>query len=237
MLAGAVAAQKLGLTQGSKVKIKETMFTVSGIIQSTGSEDDQVLFAPIGALQAATGNQGRAHFIEVSALCAGCPIEEIVQQLEEHLPGMDVRAMQQVVRQRMATVSFVKRMGMGVSLVILLTASFMIGLSIFSAVSERKKEIGLLRALGFSRGAVFGVFCLEAMIVGAGAALVGYVGGFGVGQRLLTVLDAAQGATMTFAPSHFALTVAGVLVLSLVASAFPAYKATRVEPSHALVML
>lgn len=237
VLAGSGAAQALGLAPGSTVELEGTVFTVAGVIRSTGSEDDQVLFAPLAALQKATGHEGRAHFIEVSALCSGCPIEDIVAQLERKLPGTEVRAMQQVVRQRMATVSFVKRMALLVGVVILLTACFMIGLSIYAAVNERTREIGLLRAVGFSRLAVFSVFCLEALAVGGVAAVVGYGGGVFAGVELLGLLKLAQGAHIAFNPAHFALTLAGVMALSLAASAFPAYKASRVEPCRALVML
>lgn len=237
VLAGSAAATVLGLKVGDPVQVEGATFSVAGIIKPTGSEDDQVIFAPITALQQATGNPGRAHFIEVAALCAGCPIEDIVAQIREKLPDVEVTAMQQVVQQRMATIGFVKHLALIVSLIILVTACFMIGLSIFSAVNERKKEIGLMRAIGFSRVSVFAVFCLEAVIVGVLAAIVGYAGGFVASLELLKVLELAEGATLTFAPGHFVATLGAVSLLSLAASAYPAYRASCVEPSQALVML
>lgn len=237
VLLGSAAATALGLTTGDQVEVEGVSFTVAGIIRQTGSEDDHVIFAPLKALQAAAGFPGKVHFIEVAALCAGCPIEDIVAQIESQLPGVEVVAMQQVVQQRMATISFVKELALIVSLVILITACFMIGLSIFSAVNERKKEIGLLRAIGFSRFGVFAVFCLEALIVGVLAAVVGYGGGYAASLELLEVLDMAEGVELVFEPVHFAATLAAVACLSLAASAYPAYKGSRVEPSQALVML
>ncbi len=237
VLLGSAAAQALGLAVGDMVEVKETSFRVAGVLQETGTDDDQVIFAPIKTLQQATGNFDKVHYVEVAALCSGCPISEIVAQIEKQLPGANVRAMQQVVQQRMASISFVRQLALLVSLVILLTACFMIGLSIFSAVNERKKEIGLLRAIGFSRAAVFAVFCLEAFLVGVVAAMVGYGGGFAASLQLLELLDMAEGVVLDPRPAHFAVTLLAVSLLSLVASVFPAYKASRIEPSQALVML
>jgi putative ABC transport system permease protein len=237
VLAGSAAAGTLGIEPGTMLEIEGQSFTVSGVLAPTGGEDDNVLFAGIGALQRAAGKGDVAHFIEVSALCAGCPIEEIVAEIEHMLPGAEIKALQQVVKQRMMTVHFVNNLALSVSLVILLTACVMIGLSVFSAVNERKHEIGVMRSLGFSRFRVFAVFCLEALLTGVLAGAIGYGGGFAVSTKVLSMLEMTRTATIRFEPVHFLLTMAGVAMLSVAASAYPAFKAARMEPSKALVVL
>jgi putative ABC transport system permease protein len=237
ILAGSEAAARLGLAPGDPVTIEGRTFTVSGLLGPTGSEDDRLLFADLHALQAAAGKENRIHFVEVAALCAGCPIEEITAQIASGLPGTDVKAMQQVVKSRMMTVDFVKHLAFAVSGVILLTACVMIGLSIFTAVNERKNEIGLLRALGFSKGSVFLLMHLEALILGATAAVIGHLAGFAASGRLMALLDLGETAAPSFDPLQFALVVAAVAGLTSLASLPPALAAARIEPSQALVML
>jgi putative ABC transport system permease protein len=237
LLAGNTAARIYGMEPGSELLIEGQPFTVSGVLASTGGEDDNVIFGDIGALQRVTGRGDVAHFVEVSALCAGCPVEEIVAEIEHVLPGVEVKALQQVVKQRMMTVQFVNSLALSVSMVILLTACVMIGLSVFSAVNERKHEIGVMRSLGFSRVHVFAVFSLEALLTGVLAGAIGYAGGFGVSAKVLTMLEMTRTATLTFDPAHFVLTMAGVALLSVAAAAYPAFKAARMEPSRALVVL
>jgi len=238
ILAGSAAAAALGLTPGATVSVEGTPFTVSGVLFPTGSEDDNVLFTDLSALQKAAGKPGAVHFIEVAALCSGCPIEEITAQLEQALPGAEVTAMQQVVKQRMMTVEFVRTLAAAVSGVILLTACVMIGLSVFSAVNERIHEIGLLRALGFSKGSVFAVFSLEAVCVGLLAGAVGYLGGVWASGSLAGLLDiGGQPLGASLDPLHFCLALLGVPLLAALAALPPALKAARVEPSQALVML
>jgi putative ABC transport system permease protein len=237
VLAGSAAARTLGLGPGTAIEVEGRAFQVSGILAPTGGDDDGVVFADIGTLQQASGRGDVAHFVEVSALCAGCPVEEIVAEIEHMLPGAEVKALQQVVKQRMMTVHFVNSLALSVSLVILLTACVMIGLSVFSAVNERKHEIGVMRSLGFSRFSVFVVFSMEALLTGMLAGAIGYAGGFAVSGKVLSVLEMTRAATLSFDPAHFLLTMAAVALLSMAASAYPAFKAARMDPSRALVVL
>lgn len=237
VLAGAHAARALGLAPGSEVAVMGRPFTVAGVLNVTGGDDDNVIFADIGALQSAAGKPGAAHFVEIAALCAGCPIEDITDQLEAALPNAEVITMQQVVRERMMTVDFVQKLAAGISAVILLTACVMIGLSIFTSVNERIHEIGLLRALGFSKGSVFAVFSLEAVGMGLVAGGLGQIGGMFASESLAGLVGLGDAAIATFNPLHFALALVVVPLLAALAALPPALKAARVEPSQALVML
>ena len=235
--AGAEAAARLGLAPGSTVAIEGRDFMVAGVLAPTGSDDDKLLFTGLHALQQAAGKENRVHFIEVAALCSGCPIDEITAQIAAGLPDTDIKAMQQVVKSRMMTVDFVKHLALAVSGVILLTACVMIGLSVFSSVNERKNEIGLLRALGFSKPAVFFLMTLEALILGLASAVTGCLAGYGASFRLMALLDLGPAAAPVFDPVQFVLVFLAVGVLSGLAALPPALAASRIEPSQALVML
>jgi len=237
VLVGSAAAAKLNLKLGSEVPLGNTHMVVTGILAPTGSEDDNVLLADLTFVQNAVGRPGKANFVEVAALCSGCPIEDIVHQLGTALPGVEIKTLRNIVEQRMYSVHFVKQLILSVSLVILLTGCSMVGISMLSAVNERKKEIGILRSLGFSRRAVFSIFCAEAASIGLLAGLAGYVTGYAVSFRILAVLDMAEGAVLSFEPLHLAATVLILALLTSLASLVPAWKAAAIEPSEALVTL
>ena len=237
VLAGSAAAAKLGLKIGDKVPLGTTHLTVTGILAPTGSEDDNVLLADLTFVQNAVGRPGKANFVEVAALCSACPIEDIVNQLGAALPGVEIKTLRNIVEQRMYSVHFVKRLILSVSLVILLTGCSMVGISMLSAVNERKKEIGILRSLGFSRRAVFSIFCAEAASIGLVAGLAGYLAGFAVSYRILAVLELGEGAQLSFEPLHLLATAVTLALLTSLASLVPAWKAAAIEPSEALVTL
>ena len=57
----------------------------------------------------------------MAAICSGCPIGDIVDQLREQLPYTEVKALQDIVNQRMASVRFVQKLALSTSLVICIT--------------------------------------------------------------------------------------------------------------------
>jgi putative ABC transport system permease protein len=237
VLVGGKAAAKLDLKVGDAIDLEGVDATVSGILMPTGSDDDSVIFAPMNFVQSNFGAPGHVSFIEVAALCAGCPIEDIVNQIQAAVPDADIQALQSIVKQRMYSVEFVKRLILTVSLVILFIACCMVGVTMLSSVNERIKEIGLMRSIGFGRASIFSIFCFEAALIGVLAGIIGYLGGYGLSLKVLAMLDMAEGATVSFDPAHMGLTGLLIVSVSVLSALFPAWKASSVEPSEALISL
>ncbi|MCJ2166167.1 MULTISPECIES: FtsX-like permease family protein [unclassified Pseudodesulfovibrio] len=237
VVVGSKAAASLGLQAGSVFDLNDVSVRASGILMPTGSDDDSVVFMGMDLAQQHFGVRDRVNFVEVAALCAGCPIEDIVAQLRSSLPETDIQALQSIVKQRMYSVNFVKQLILTVSLVILFIACCMVGVTMLASVNERIKEIGLMRSLGFSRGSIFSIFCFEAMLIGLGSGVIGYVGGYWLSLKVLSMLDMAEGAVVSFNLGHLALTGLFIVTVSVLSAFFPAWKAASVEPSEALISL
>ncbi|MGE4293405.1 MAG: ABC transporter permease [Desulfovibrio sp.] len=237
LLVGSRVAQGLGVQPGDTLALFGKTSRVSGVLHATGSDDDKVLFTDIRELQKLTAQPGRISFMEVAALCSGCPIDDIVAEISAAMPGTEVMALKNVVKQRMYSVEFVQRLGLAVSLVILLTACAMVGLSMLSSVNERRKEIGILRSLGYSNADVFTIFSLEALFIGLGAGIAGYVFGWLVAGRVIDVLENAGKSALPFHLGHLALVVLVAALVSTISASIPAVKASRVLPYDALSAL
>jgi putative ABC transport system permease protein len=108
------------------------------------------------------------------------------------------------------------------------------------AVYERVREIGTLAAIGTLPRKILTLFLVEGFFLGIAGAVVGVLVGLGlIGLLHLAKLSVTFGqGTYTLAPTITPLEVltASVLVIgvSLLASAQPAYKASRLEPIEAL---
>lgn len=237
VVVGAKAGDRLGLSPGMTFDLGGHPVVVSGVLMPTGSDDDSVIFAGMDFAQTHFGTTDRVNFVEVAALCAGCPIEDIVDQIQQALPHTEIHALQSIVKQRMYSVNFVKQLILTVSLIILFIACCMVGVTMLSSVNERIKEIGLMRSLGFSRKGIFGIFCFEAMIIGLVAGCIGYLGGFGLSIKVLEALDMAEGATTVFSATDMGLTCLFIVSVSVLSAFFPAWKASAIEPSEALISL
>ena len=237
LLVGSRAAEQLGLKNGDVVSLFDQQFTVAATLYETGSEDDGVIFMGLPRLQQLLGRSDSTSYIEVSALCSGCPIEDIVAQIQSALPGAKVSALRHVVVQRMASVHFVQQLALAVSLIILITAVCMVGLSMLSAVNERKKDIGILRSLGYGKRQVFFIFCIEAGCVGGLAGFIGYFAGFGASFHVLEFLNLTAGTVPAFSSLHLFASMMIFTIITVVAASYPALKGARIEPSRVLVAL
>ncbi|HKL25377.1 MAG TPA: ABC transporter permease, partial [Desulfuromonadales bacterium] len=78
LVAGRVAAERLGLGIGDQVAVNGREFTVAGLLAETGSQDDQLLIAPLSTAQQVLGKPGTVSLVEVAALCHDCPVEDMV---------------------------------------------------------------------------------------------------------------------------------------------------------------
>jgi len=236
-LAGATAARKLGLTPGQALEVDGHCLRLSGVLKPTGSDDDMVLFVPLALAQKIAAKEGQASFLEVAALCSGCPIDDIVAQLQAALPDTDVRALAQVAESRMYSVHFAQNLAFSVSLVILITACTMLVMSMLSSVVERRREIGIMRAVGFSRPKIFIVFVSEAIGIGLVSGVLAYALGQFLTEYVLRQLQLAQDVSLVFQGMPFMVLVLLAALTAAIAAAFPAWRASLVEPADALVSL
>jgi putative ABC transport system permease protein len=122
--------------------------------------------------------------------------------------------------------------------VALLVGTFSIYNTFSIIVAQRTRESALMRALGAGRGQVLGAVVLEAVIVGAVASLAGIVGGLGIASLLKAMFDAFGFALpaggLEFTTNTIAVALVVGMVVTLVAAAAPAVRASRVAPLAAL---
>ena len=237
VLMGSTLAARLELAPGARLQVGGQSVTLTGVLDPTGSDDDNVLFMGLPLAQKLLRTGDSASFVEVAALCSGCPIEDIVAELTAALPGQDVKALRQVVAQRMYAVGFARNLALLVGLVIVCTACAMLVMSMLAAVTERRREIGILRAVGFSRTGVFWIFAFEALATGLVAGALGYGAGYFAGRAVLTTLALEAASFPPFSVAEFSVCIGVSIVLAVLAAAFPAWKAGRVDPATALASL
>ncbi len=119
----------------------------------------------------------------------------------------------------------------------LVVSSIMIGVITYISVLERKKEIGILRAMGASKGNVANVFNAETFIVGALAGLLGIGISFALMPVENYILQVLSGGTRMYAfipPKAAVILVLLSIVLTLIGGWIPSRKAAKSDPVTAL---
>lgn len=234
LLAGAKAAEALKLSAGAKAKVNDRAMTVSGLIAPTGSQDDNLVFVHLADAQAILGKPGMISMAEAAALCTACPIDEMVKQIGAILPGARVTAISQVVKSRMKSMSGLKRMSMAVGSLVVLVGGLVVLVTMTGSVRERTSEIGVFRAIGFRQGQVMRIILTEAGLVALIAGLLGYGLGLTATYLALPFVSESGRAVMSLEPILAGGAVVLSVAISLLAGAYPAHLAGRMEPSQAL---
>ncbi len=234
VLLGAEAARILNLNAGDYLTINGSKLQVSGVLAPTGSQDDQLVFTPLGTAQSLLNKQGRVSMVEVAALCIACPIEAMVSQISMALPNTKVMAIQQVVQGRMETLAHLKKFSYGISLVLVLVGSLVVLVTMMGSVRERTAEIGIFRAMGFRRSHVMQIVLMEAGILSALAGIMGYLVGFGTTKAALPFFTGSNSMEVIFDPILAAGAFAAAVIMGLASSIYPALLAARIDPTDAL---
>lgn len=171
---------------------------------------------------------------EVAALCKDCPIDDMVKQISEVIPGAKVMAIQQVVKGRMETLAHFKKFSYGVSGVIVLVGSLVVLVTMMGSVKERTEEIGIFRAIGFRKGHVMQIVFIEAGLVSALAGVLGYLVGMGATWIALHFFTKSHEVTIPYGLELAAGAIILAVMVGLVSSVYPALMAARLDPNEAL---
>lgn len=229
---GRQAADRLLAGVGDTLRLGGEDVTVTGVLQETGSQDDDLVIASLPFAQRVLGKGGQLSLIEVAAHCAGCPIEEMVAQIAAVLPAARVNAIQQVVKTRVHALEQFRVFSFGIAVIVVMIGGLVVFVTMMGSVNERTREIGIFRALGFRRGHIVKLIEIEAAAVSLLAGILGYLAGMGATRLLLPYL-ATDHPHLIWDLRLAAGAVLLALLVGAAAALYPALHASRMDPTEA----
>ena len=129
---------------------------------------------------------------------------------------------------------------MGTLISVLFSMGAMIGamITMYAAVANRQREIGTLRALGFSRSSILGCFLLEAVLLALAGGAVGAAASLAMGYVKFSMMNFASWSEIVFSfdptPQIIGRALVFAGIMGLVGGFFPALRASRVSPVAAM---
>ncbi len=234
LLLGSDAAKVLDVMTGDPLIMKGETFKVVGILDQTGSQDDSLVFVSLPKAQKLLGKEGRITLAEVAALCSGCPIGDMVNQIAEKIPAAKVSAIQQVVEGRLKALDQFKRFSYAMAAVVTFIGSMIVFVTMMGSVNERTTEIGVFRAIGFRKSHIMRIILLEAALVSLLAGFIGYAAGMGGTTLALPFMAESKSAHLVWDVSVAFGSIGLAVALGLVASIYPALHASKMDPTEAL---
>lgn len=234
VLVGFEASRILDLHVGDRIETDGRNLTVSGVLDSTGSQDDHIIFSNLSTAQVLLGKEGRISMAEVAALCSACPIDEMVLQISNALPKAKVMAIKQVVKGRMETLGHFHKFAYGLSILVMLVGGLVVLVTMMASVRERTSEFGIFRAIGFVRSHVIRMVLFEAALISAIAGMLGYLVGLVITKLTIPLFTESVGVKVSFDPVMAGTVLGAAVLLGLIASAYPALLAGNLDPNQAL---
>lgn len=241
---GTIYENEVGLR--SQITINENKVRVVGIMVESGDpEFDRSLVMPIGSVRDILDEEDRIDYIlaepssEVSPEEAAEKIEEALRNernLEEGEEDFTVSTADDILESFLGILNVVQYVILGIVSIALFVGGLGIMNTMYMSVSERTKEIGIMKAMGATKKQILTVYLIESGVLGLIGGTIGIGIGLGLTELSFYVIRNFVGTPLY--PSFSWSLIGGTLTISFFLGVFsgflPARKAANLEPVEAI---
>ncbi len=235
-IVGEAVASRLALAPGERIELASTTtlktvpLQVAGILATGASQDNQIFIdiSVAGNLLDKPGMTSVAYFSLLSSLPE---LESFSRKIGQEFDGLSADPVRQVSQ---SEGSFLKKIGslllLAVTLILLLTL-LCVGITMMNATMERRREIGLRKALGAQDRDIILELLAEGAVLGITGGFIGWALGLLLAQVIgQSVFQSAVSLRLEILPLSLLLTVALVVLASFI----PARAAASIQPATTL---
>lgn len=219
-----------GWEKGDYFTFRENDFEIVGIVEKTGINNiDLSIMVPIEDLQTVL-NKDTFQTIYVTPDDVS-DIEKLSERIEEADEKYTVMTEKDMARQVESITGQIRIFTFGIGAI----AAFVGGLGVMNtmimSVMERKREIGLMKAIGATRRMILQQILTESALI----SVIGGLGGLLIGSFIAGMMGVfGRGVTAVVSPGLAASAMLFALFLGLAGGFYPANKASRMDPVNAL---
>jgi putative ABC transport system permease protein len=239
MVVGRSLAEKESLKVGQVLELGSAKVptTIVGILERTGTQDDEFHFLPLEGAQQVFGKEGQLTTIAVKVKDVS-QIAAISKKMEE-IPDIQVVTMTQVQGTIMNLVGSAQTLLFSVIIIALFISAVGIINTLVMSVNERTREFGMMKAVGASGWDVARLIVIETLII----TLIGCAVGLAVSLAGAKLVEGFVRGVIPYAPSGNLIVVEPWLifacigfavVIGLLCSIYPAIKSGRLTPMEAM---
>jgi putative ABC transport system permease protein len=232
---GRTAAEVLKKKVGDTIQLETAELSVVGIVDGGAVVENGSVILSLPLMQKISGNEGEINIIDVR-VTPGTTKEEmnrLCADITALIPAARAVIASDHIRDSQAY-RMIRAMSWGTSLLAVLVGVLGVMNTMLMTVFERTQEICILLAVGWKRRRIFRMILLE-------SALLGFLGGVGgvaigvVGVKVLETTPAIRGLLEADLNVALLLTsVAIAVVVGVISGLYPAWRSSRLTPSHAL---
>ncbi len=233
-------AQQFQLRANDVVTIRGKEFRVRGILAEVGNRDDLAVYLDLPVAQSLYRVGRKVSFVSVKVDDIS-QVDKYILEIQE-VTNVAVVSDKQLLKSVLGIVGSVGNALQLIAVVAILAACFGIVNTMMTAIYERKREIGILQAIGAKRRTIFSLFLAESGFYGLVGGLLGTAAGFlfswvaapYISQNEFTAFLGSQQTVRIFDPVITAEAIVFSVIVSVLSGFYPAWKASRLSPVEAI---
>ena len=168
---------------------------------------------------------------ELSVSATSTELNEIKNNISDNVEGVSARLVKKVTESETTVLSKLQALVLLVTIVVLALTMICVATTMTAVVAERRKEIGLRKALGASNESIIAEFMGEGLVLGAAGGILGALLGFGFAEL---VSQNVFNSSITLMPWLVPVTMIVSVLVTGVACMIPIKSATEVDPALVL---
>ncbi len=205
-------------------------FRITGILETGGSEEDYV-YMSLEDLEALTEESGSIDIAELSISATSEELESYMNRINDTVPSISARLVKRVTASETTVLTKLQALVLLVTIVVLALTMICVATTMTAVVAERRKEIGLRKAIGASDKSIIMEFMGESMLLGLLGGVLGTVLGFVFAQEVsVNVFN----SSISFRPALIPTAILVSIAVTAISSLFPIRSATDVDPALVL---
>ncbi|WP_319579698.1 ABC transporter permease [uncultured Methanospirillum sp.] len=239
MVIGSALAELDGAKVGDTIPIGQAKehFSIVGILEQTGGQDDQSHFLPIDEAQRIFKKEGRINTIAVLVKDPK-EVASVSDEIEK-IPDTQVVTMSQISGTIMNLVGSARTLLFSLIAVAIVISAFGIMNTLLMSVHERSREFGMMKAIGASGTDIGIMIMIETILVTTAGGILGIFGSF-VGAGMI---EKFVRSNIPYAPAGSLIAIEPVLIgecllfsviLGLICGLYPAIRSSRLSPMEAI---
>ena len=246
VMVGANVAESFRLSVGSTLTVSYTPegkvqkgealedltadYKITGIVETGGSEEDYI-YMSLDDLAALTKEQGTLDVCEVSVSGGADAVKKYVDQINSSVDTVRARVVKRVTASEATVLTKLQALVLLVTVVVLALTMICVATTMTAVVAERRREIGLRKAIGAPDSSIIKEFMGESMMLGLLGGILGSVLGFIFAQEVSTRVFSSS---IRFRPLLVPVTILVSIAVTAASSLMPIRSATDVDPALVL---
>ena len=217
--------------EGNEAEMDNSLFfTVTGILETGGSEEDYV-YMTLADLTELTEGSDRIDVAELSVSATSDELSDYADDISAASASLNASLVKRVTASEATVLTKLQALVLLVTIVVLALTMICVATTMTAVVAERRKEIGLRKAIGASDKSIIEEFMGEGMLLGLCGGILGSVLGYVFAQQVsLNVFS----SSIVFRPLLVPVTVIASIAVTGISSLMPIRSATEVDPALVL---